>query len=107
MSSLINLNEITFEEEVINNKGIVIVDFWAEWCGPCRMIAPYIEQMATEFEGKAVIGKVDIEQNNGIATKFGIRNIPTILYFKNGMMVDKHVGMTTKDVLSNKLTALL
>ncbi len=84
-----------------------MIDFWAEWCGPCRMIAPYVEQIATEYEGKAVVGKVDIEQNNDITTKYGIRNIPTVLYFKGGEVVDKQVGVTTKAALASKLDALL
>ncbi len=101
------INESNFEEVVLKSDKPVLIDFWAEWCGPCRMIAPYVEQIAAEYEGKAVVGKVDIEQNNDIATKYGIRNIPTLLYFKNGEVVDKQVGVTTKAVLADKLNALL
>ena len=85
----------------------VLLDFWAEWCGPCRIIAPFVEQMSEEFEGKAVIGKVDVDSNPGVAGKFGIRNIPTILFFKNGEVVDKQVGAVQKNVLVSKLEALL
>lgn len=101
------INDHNFEELVLKSDKPVLVDFWAEWCGPCRMIAPYVEQISTEYDGKAIVGKVDIEQNNDIATKYGIRNIPTLLYFKNGEVVDKQVGMTTKAALANKLNALL
>ena len=84
-----------------------MLDLWAEWCGPCRAIAPYVEQIATEYEGRAVVGKVDIEQSPDIANKFGIRNIPTLLFFKGGELADKHVGLTSKAELSKKLDALL
>ncbi len=101
------IDESNFEQMVLNSDKPVLIDFWAEWCGPCRMIAPYVEQIATEYADKAVVGKVDIEQNNDIATKYGIRNIPTLLYFKGGEVVDKQVGMTTKAALAAKLAALL
>ncbi len=101
------INESNFEELVLKSDKPVLVDFWAEWCGPCRMIAPYVEQLSEEYAGKAVIGKVDIEENNSIAAQYGIRNIPTLLYFKGGQVADKQVGMTTKAVLAGKLDALL
>lgn len=85
----------------------VVIDFWAEWCGPCRMVGPFIEEMASEFEGKAVIGKCDIESADEIAMKYRVRNIPTILFIKNGEVVDKQVGACTKDVLVSKLNAIL
>lgn len=85
----------------------VVIDFWAEWCGPCRMVGPFIEEMASEFEGKAVIGKCDIESADEIAMKYRVRNIPTILFIKNGEVVDKQVGACTKDVLVGKLNAIL
>ena len=84
-----------------------MIDFWAEWCGPCRMIAPYVEQMATEYEGRAVVGKVNVEESPDIANRYGIRNIPTLLFLKGGELIDKQVGATTKTVLADKLNALL
>lgn len=85
----------------------VVIDFWAEWCGPCRMVTPLIEEMATEFEGKAVIAKCDVESADEIAMQFRVRNIPTILFIKNGEVKDKQVGACSKDVLVSKLQALL
>ncbi len=104
---VIVINESNFEEVVIKSDKPVLIDFWAEWCGPCRMIAPYVEQIATEYEGKAVVGKVDVDQNDDITAKYGIRNIPTLLFFKGGEMADKQVGMTTKAAIAAKLDALL
>ena len=101
------ITESNFEELVLKSDKPVLIDFWAEWCGPCRMIAPFVEQLATEYEGKAVIGKVDIEQCTDITQKYGIRNIPTLLFFKGGEVVDKQVGMTAKATLAEKLNALL
>ena len=101
------INDNNFEELVLKSEQPVMVDFWAVWCAPCRAIAPYVEQIATEYEGKAVVGKVDIEQCPDIANKFGIRNIPTILFFKGGKLADKHVGLTSKAELIKKLVALL
>ncbi|MCD8202314.1 MAG: thioredoxin [Prevotella sp.] len=85
----------------------MVVDFWATWCGPCRAVAPIIEQLANEYDGKIVVGKCDVEENDDIAMDFGIRNIPTILFFKNGEVVDKLVGATTKAKLQEKFDALL
>ncbi|MDR0815652.1 MAG: thioredoxin [Bacteroidales bacterium] len=101
------ITESNFEELVLKSDKPVLVDFWAEWCGPCRMIAPLVEQLATEYEGKALIGKVDVEQSGEIARQYGILSIPTLLYFKKGELVDKQVGSTSKDVLAAKLNALL
>jgi len=101
------INESNFEEIVLKSDQPVMIDFWAVWCGPCRAIAPYVEQIAAEYEGKAIVGKVDIEQSPDIANRYGIRNIPTILFFKGGELVDKHVGLTSKADLSKKLNACL
>ena len=97
------ITDSNFQKEVKENKGVAVLDFWAEWCGPCRMIGPIIETLATEYEGKALIGKVDVDANSEIPVEFGVRSIPTILIFKNGVMVDKHVGLTTKAVLAEKI----
>ena len=78
----------------------VLVDFWAEWCGPCRMVGPIVNELATDFEGRAVVGKVDVDAENEIAAQFGIRNIPTLLIFKNGEVVDKQVGVAAKNILA-------
>ena len=85
----------------------VLVDFWAEWCGPCRMVGPIVNELATDFEGRAVVGKVDVDAENEIAAQFGIRNIPTLLIFKNGEVVDKQVGVAAKNILAGKLEAVL
>jgi thioredoxin 1 len=85
----------------------VIVDFWAVWCGPCRMIGPLIEEIGKEYDGRVVVGKVDVDNNPGIASKFGIRNIPTVLYLKGGQILDKVVGAVPKQVLVKKLEAIL
>ena len=95
MSSLINLNEITFKEEVINNKGIVIVDFWAEWCGPCKVLAPILEEISEE--GKVKIYKVNVDENPSLAGQFGIKSIPTMVVFENGIRVDQVVGLRPKE----------
>ncbi|WP_371851070.1 thioredoxin [Schleiferia thermophila] len=103
----LELNETNFEELVLKSDKPVLVDFWAEWCGPCRVIAPTIEELAKDYEGKAVVGKLNVDNNMSIASKFGIRNIPTLLIFKNGEVVDKHVGVASKNVLADKLNKQL
>jgi len=84
-----------------------VVDFWAEWCGPCKMIGPYIEQLAEEYKEKAIVVKCDVDSSTEVARRFSIRNIPTVLYFKNGQVADKQVGAAQKSVFEAKLTALL
>ena len=103
----IEITDANFEELVVNADKPVMIDFWAVWCGPCRMIAPIVEEMSVEYEGKAVIGKVDVDSNPNVATKYGIRNIPTVLFVKNGEIVDKQVGAAPKATFTAKLDKLL
>ena len=90
------LTDSNFKETVLDSNKVAVIDFWAEWCGPCKAIAPFIEEMSKEFEGKAVVGKVDVDNNPETAMRYGIRNIPTILFIKNGQVVDKQVGAVPK-----------
>ena len=85
----------------------VVIDFWAEWCGPCRMVAPIVDELAAEYEGKVVVGKCDVEDNDEITMKYGVRNIPTIIFLKGGEVVDKQVGAVSKDALKAKIEKLL
>lgn len=103
----LEITDANFEEVVMKSDKPVVVDFWAAWCGPCRMIGPVIEEMSGEYEGRALICKVDVDQNPGVSAKFGVRNIPTVLFIKGGEVVDKSVGAVPKGQLTDKLDAIL
>jgi len=103
----LEINDANFEELVKKSDKPVLIDFWAEWCGPCRMVGPIVEEISKEYEGKAIVGKVNVDHNPNISMEFGIRNIPTILFFKNGQVVDKQVGAVPKAQLAAKLNAQL
>ena len=105
MGKPIEITDANFEETVLKSDKPVLIDFWAEWCGPCRAIAPIIQELADEMDGKAVIGKVDVDNNRKVSEQFSVMSIPTLLVFKDGKVVDKHVGLTSKSVLSQKLSA--
>lgn len=102
----LEITDVNFEQEVLMSSQPVLLDFWATWCGPCRAIAPAIEELAKDYEGRAVVGKVDVDANE-IPGRYGIRNIPTVLFFKNGEVVDKLVGAAPKSAYADKLKALL
>lgn len=96
-----------FQETALDQGGVSVIDFWAAWCGPCRMVAPVIEELAKEYEGKALIGKVDVDQHPEVSMKYGIRSIPTILVLKDGEVFEKHVGTISKAALAEKIESAL
>lgn len=103
----LELSESTFEQEVLQSTQPVLVDFWAPWCGPCRSMAPIIDELSTEFAGRAKVAKVNVDENRALAARFGVMSIPTLVFFKNGQVVDQIVGFTPKGVLAKKLESLL
>ena len=103
----LEITDSNFEEVVLKSSQPVLVDFWAEWCGPCRMLGPIIEELSSDYDGKAVIGKVDVDSNQQYAAQFGVRNIPTVLIFKDGELVNRQVGVSQKNVYADYIDALL
>lgn len=101
----LKITDENFDTEVLKSSKPIVVDFWAEWCGPCRMIGPHVEELASEYDGKALVGKVNVDLHGGIAAQFGVRNIPTIVFLKNGELIDKVVGAVPKNQLAEKLEA--
>ena len=103
----LELNDSIFEEKVLKADKPVLVDFWAEWCGPCRMVGPIIDELSKDFEGKAVVGKIDVDANQEFAAKYGVRNIPTVLLFKDGELVSRQVGVAPKKTYEDAINAAL
>ncbi len=103
----LEITDAIFEETVLKSEKPVLVDFWAAWCGPCRMVGPIIDEISTEYEGKAVVGKVDVDANQEFAAKYGVRNIPTVLVFQNGEVVGRQVGVAPKKAYTDAIEALL
>ncbi|MFI2741238.1 thioredoxin [Zhouia sp. PK063] len=103
----LEITDATFDEVVLKSDKPVMVDFWAAWCGPCRMVGPIIEEISSEYEGKAVVGKVDVDANQEFAAKYGVRNIPTVLVFQNGEVVGRQVGVASKGTYTDALDSLV
>jgi len=103
----VEFTDANFDELALKTDKVVMVDFWAAWCGPCKMVGPIVEEIASDFEGKAVVGKVDVDKYGSISGNYGVRNIPTIIFLKNGELVDKSVGAVPKATLVAKLEALM
>jgi thioredoxin 1 len=103
----LEITDTTFDEVVLKSEKPVLVDFWAAWCGPCRMVGPIIEELSKDYEGKAVVGKVDVDANQEFAAKFGVRNIPTVLVFDKGELVGRHVGVSSKTTYTEALDAII
>lgn len=100
---VVHVSDGDFDEKVIKGKGLVLVDFWAEWCGPCRMVAPILDELAGEYEGKITVTKLNVDENREIAARFGIRSIPTILFFKDGSQVEQVIGALPKSSIKSKI----
>ncbi len=103
----IEITDDNFKELVLNADKPVLIDLWAEWCGPCRMVGPVVDQLSEDYEGRAICGKIDVDSNPNVTVEYGVRNIPTLLFFKNGELVDKQVGAVPKAVLAGKLDDIL
>ena len=103
----LEITDANFEEVVLKSSQPVLVDFWAEWCGPCRMVGPIIDELSKEFEGKAVVGKIDVDANQEFAAKYGVRNIPTVLLFKDGELISRQVGVAPKKTYEDAINAAL
>ena len=103
----LEITDATFDEVVLQSDKPVMVDFWAAWCGPCRMVGPIIDELSNEYDGKAIVGKVDVDANQEFAAKYGVRNIPTVLVFKNGELVGRQVGVAPKQTYAEALDAVL
>ncbi len=103
----IEITDANFDELVLNADKPVLIDLWAEWCGPCRMVGPVVDELSEDYEGRVICGKIDVDSNPDVTVKYGVRNIPTLLFFKNGELVDKQVGAVPKAVLAGKLDIIL
>ena len=103
----LEITDSTFDKIVLQSDKPVLVDFWAAWCGPCRMVGPIIDELSSEYDGKAIVGKVDVDNNHEFAAKYGVRNIPTVLLFKDGELVDRKVGVSTKQVYADAIESAL